>query len=162
MLKEDKKRGRPRKEQEATPPDGHVEELLSQQSELLGKLMAKLNDHDAQFEEMKKNQDWAGKAKLVISEAAYNPTRQQLPGYTVLSYRTVDPFSIATVCAAVLSDDVRTNKISLGEVYMESVERFLRSVKGKTLELAAQHARETEVTKTEGSDYEQADLGKGM
>lgn len=157
MIKE--KRGRPRK---GTSGDGQMGELLTQQGDLLKQILQKVQDHDEQFKELGKNQDWAGKAKLVVSEAAYTPTRKQLPEYTVLSYRTVDPFSIAMVCAAVLSDDVRTNKTSLGEVYMESVERLLRSVKGKTLELAAQHAREQEVAKPEAADYDQADLGKGL
>ena len=154
MLKE--KKSKPRKEKETT--DGHNGE----QVELLKQILLKVQDHDAQFAEMKKDQDWAGKAKLIVSEAAYTPTRKQLPEYTVLSYRTVDPFSIAMVCAAVLSDDVRTNKLSLGEVYMESVERLLRSVKGITLNLAAQHAREQEVARPEEAVYDQADLGKGM
>jgi len=107
------------------------------------------------IEELERGRDGSKQAQVIAANMIYNTPREQKRGFTVISLRMVDPFSLADTCAAILSDDVQHGKVSLGQIRRESIYDYLRSVKGKLLDRGADLAmRQEESRVEEGQGWE--------
>jgi hypothetical protein len=155
MLKEKQTK---RRVKEPSNNDGAFDEIKG----LLTQVVQTQKDQAAQLEELTKNQDAGGRAKLLATDIAYNPDEAHLSDMAVIVPRAVEPFALARTLAGVLDDEVRSGKRSLTQIYISEVKHLSRGLKGKGFDLAAQHAREAEGTKPEESVYEQTQLGKGL
>jgi len=153
MIKKKEKK----EELEQKPPDssgnGQVMALLNQIAKTQG-------EQNERLEELEKKGGASAEAQLFVAKMVYDTPRRQLPAYTAISIRMVDPFSLADTCGAILSDRVQKEGVSLAGIRRESVYLHLKSVKALLLNKGADLALQQEVNKPE--DFgEPLDVGKG-
>lgn len=142
MLNEENPKKKDTKETQESPDKEQILGLLTQ-------IASKQQDQDERLVELEKNQDGAGKAKVIVTEMAYNPDRKHLSGMTIIPLSAVEPFALANTCGAILSDEVHKG-VSLADVFMESTMWLLRSVRGEGFKAATEHAKEEQIQKAEG------------
>ena len=142
--------------------NGRVEEMLTQQGELLNQIVQKLQDHDMQFSELEKGQDNAGKAQLMVAERVFNTDREHLLEMSnIPSMQPIRAFALSIVCSSVLNKKVLSGEVSLSDVHLDAILRGFRGFKGKLQELAAQQAMKEQEGKAETGQFEAAEY-KGL
>lgn len=130
---------------------GEIKLLLGQVIATQKEQADEQQDIKDQLNEVEKGQAKHEDAATVVTKSVYTPDREHLPEFTIITARMVDPFALADACAAFARDDVRSGKVSIGQVRQESIYRHLRSMKGKLLEKGADHALQMEQNRSEAS-----------
>jgi len=110
---------------------------------LLQSVVNKVTEFDERITEM---EDGRGKeqSQLRLINLLYDTDDKHLPGLTRLPLTAVKPFAVAMMLDAIMSEEVRSGKMSLPSVFRTSYFHLMRSVGAEALnkgnELAAEQA----------------------
>lgn len=156
---------KPKKEKVNKQPegDGHLtaEEMTAIIAEQMKPMQEFQKEARERFEDLEKNKNAAGQAQLLLAKMVFDTPVRNKRAFTAISLRMVDPFSLADTCAAVLTEEVQSGKMSLGQIRRESIYDHLKSVGARLLLKGAELAMQQEQSKIEGIGTEEANF-KGL
>ena len=93
-------------------------------------------------------------AKLLIASLAYDTPRERMAELTRIPLTLVDPLVTDTLLDSLLSPDVQSGELSIGEVERNVYYQLMRSVGGEHLKKARETAEEEKTEEREGAaDY---------
>jgi hypothetical protein len=143
--------------------NGHLtaEEMATILSQALKPMQDFQKETRERFEELEKKESVTGQAQLIAAKMVYDTPVKSKRAFTAISLRMVDPFSLADTCAAVLTEEVQSGRMSLGQVRRESIYDHLKSVGARLLLKGADLAMQQEQNKAEGFGAEEAQV-KGL
>lgn len=147
-------------------PEGNGRLTAEEMAGILAQALKPMQDFQQEtrerFEELEKKESAAGQAALIAAKMVYDTPIKSKRAFTAISLRMVDPFSLADTCAAVLTPEVQSGQMSLGQIRRESIYDHLKSVGARLLLKGADLAMQQEQNKSESTGFEEANLGKGL
>jgi len=126
----------------------------SQVLDALSAIGQKLGEHDEQIAEFGQQRQSKGEALLRMVNLCYDPDDKKLPGLTRLPLNAVHPFAIGRTLNAITSEEVRSGKKSLVDVFYNSYFLLMRSVGGDAFNKGVQLASEQAAAEAEESGAE--------
>jgi len=139
MLDKEKKFGKKAKKKKEESNNGSFE---SQVLDALSTISGKLGEHDEQIAEISQSRQAKGDALLKMVNLCYDPDDKKLPGLTRLPLNAVNPFAIGMTLNAITSEEVRSGKMSLVDVFYNKYFLLMRSVGGEAFSKGVQLASE--------------------
>jgi len=134
------------KKRKTSSDDGDIVAAIREMRQEMDERLTDIEDNSAKHQ-----------AKLLIASLAYDTPRQRMAELTRIPLTVVDPLVTDTMLDSLLSPEVQSGELSIGDVERNVYYQLMRSVGGEHLRKARETAEEEKAEEKAGAS--ELDLG---